>query len=255
MDVQLDSRLGEGYKINPQKIRVITESWASDNIFCPYCGSGVLHFKSNRPVADFYCKECAEEYELKSLSRVIGDKINDGAYETMMKRIKEANNPNFFFLHYDESKMKVKDLIVVPKYFFSPSIIEKRNPLKAGARRAGWVGCQILLGNIPSDGRIDVIKNEIPYPKRDVIEKLYRTKFVRDIDVESRGWVLDVMTCINRLEKSKFALSEIYGFESFLADKHPTNKNIRAKIRQQLQMLRDKGFISFEARGVYKKLM
>lgn len=254
MNVQLDSRLGSGYKSNSQKIRVITEAWAGDNVFCPYCGSGVAHFENNRPVADFYCHECAEEFELKSLSRAIGDKINDGAYEKMLKRVKEANNPNFLFLHYDDSKMKVKDLIIVPKYFFLPAIIEKRKPLGEGARRKGWIGCQILLGQIPKDGRIDVIKDEIPYPKRDVIEKLYRTKFVRDFDIESRGWVLDVMTCINRLEKSCFSLSELYGFEAFLADKHPTNKNIRAKIRQQLQVLRDKGFIAFVERGNYKKL-
>lgn len=254
MDIQLNSQLGNGYKSNSQKMRVITEAWAGDNVFCPYCGSCVSHFENNRPAADFYCNECAEEYELKSLGRAFGDKVNDGAYEKLVKRIKSASNPNFFFLHYDELSLKVKDLIIVPKYYFSPSIVEKRNPLRGSARRAGWVGCQILLGQIPSDGRIDVIKDEIPYPKRDVIEKLYRTKFIRDFDIESRGWVLDIMSCINRLEKSTFSLSEMYGFESFLADKYPANKNIRAKIRQQLQMLRDKGFISFEARGTYKKL-
>lgn len=254
MNLQLDSHLGAAYKSNSQKIRVITEAWAGDNVFCPYCGSGVAHFENNRPVADFYCHECSEEFELKSLSRTIGDKVNDGAYDKMLKRIKEANNPNFLFLHYDDLNMKVRDLIIVPKYFFSPSIIEKRKPLGADAKRKGWVGCQILFGQIPVDGRIDVIKNEIPYPKRDVIEKLYRTKFIRDFDVESRSWILDVMTCINRLKKTNFSLSEMYGFESFLAGKHPTNNNIKAKIRQQLQVLRDKGFITFVARGNYKRL-
>ena len=81
MDIQLDSQLGYGYKSRSQRIRVITEAWAGDNIFCPYCGSDVSHFENNRPVADFYCHECAEEYELKSLGKAIGDKVNDGAYE------------------------------------------------------------------------------------------------------------------------------------------------------------------------------
>ena len=67
MDVQLNSQLGNGYKSNSQKMRVITEAWAGDNVFCPYCGSRVSHFENNRPVADFYCSECLEEYELKSL--------------------------------------------------------------------------------------------------------------------------------------------------------------------------------------------
>jgi len=36
--------------------------------------------------------------------------------------------------------------------------------------------------------------------------------------------------------------------------KHIENKNIEAKIRQQLQFLRDKGFIEFLGRGKYRKV-
>lgn len=36
-------------------------------------------------------------------------------------------------------------------------------------------------------------------------------------------------------------------------EKHMNNYNIEAKIRQQLQILRDKGFIEFSGRGHYKK--
>ena len=35
--------------------------------------------------------------------------------------------------------------------------------------------------------------------------------------------------------------------------RHPENNNIEAKIRQQLQFLRDKGFIQFLSPGQYKK--
>ena len=42
---------------------------------------------------------------------------------------------------------------MVPKHFFVPDIIEKRKPLAETARRAGWIGCNIVLKNIPNEGR------------------------------------------------------------------------------------------------------
>jgi type II restriction enzyme len=46
----------------------------------------------------------------------------------------------------------------------------------------------------------------------------------------------------------------MYSFVEELRVKHPNNNNIEAKIRQQLQFLRDKGFIDFSSRGIYKKV-
>jgi type II restriction enzyme len=43
-------------------------------------------------------------------------------------------------------------------------------------------------------------------------------------------------------------------FEGELAAKHPENHNIRAKIRQQLQVFRDLGFIEFLGSGEYRSL-
>ncbi len=54
------------------------------------------------------------------------------------------------------------------------------------------------------------------------------------------------------MNKKDFLLSEIYQFENYLKLKHPNNNNIQAKIRQQLQILRDKDFLEFSSRGKYK---
>lgn len=83
---------------------------------------------------------------------MLGRKIADGAYETMIRRIHEADNPDFFFMSYDLDNARVCDFLIIPKHFFVDSIIEKRKPLAATARRAGWVGCNILLEEIPSYG-------------------------------------------------------------------------------------------------------
>ncbi|MGN1347846.1 MAG: hypothetical protein ACI4VI_02775 [Acutalibacteraceae bacterium] len=47
----------------------------------------------------------------------------------------------------------------------------------------------------------------------------------------------------------------MYSFESELKIKHPKNNNIKPKIRQQLQFLRDRGFIEFLGNGKYEKIL
>ena len=156
----MDGRKADNYSSNAQKIRVITEDWVNNNMFCPYCGNKyVSHFENNRPVADFFCPSCKEEYELKSKGASISNKINDGAYNTMIERITSINNPNFFFMHYNKISLQIENFVMVPKYFFSPDIIEKRKPLAETARRAGWTGCNILLNRIPNEGRIYIVQN------------------------------------------------------------------------------------------------
>jgi len=68
---------------------------------------------------------------------------------------------------------------------------------------------------------------------------------------ETRGWLADVLRCVERCF-TNFTLANIYAFESELAAKHPDNHNARAKIRQQLQLLRDLGFIEFLGSGEYR---
>jgi len=63
------------------------------------------------------------------------------------------------------------------------------------------------------------------------------------------------MNCVESLNKENFTLKEIYTFEKDLEILHPENKNIKAKIRQQLQFLRDKNYLEFlEKRGNYRIL-
>jgi len=68
------------------------------------------------------------------------------------------------------------------------------------------------------------------------------------------GWELDVFNCLKSIENDVFSLSDVYAFEDTLGELHPNNFNIKAKIRQQLQYLRNLGLIEFKERGVYRKL-
>ncbi len=253
MRLYFDTKLALGYKSPSQKIRVLTENWVGSQIFCPACGYDVRSYGHNRPVADFYCPYCSEEFELKSKKDTIGSKIINGAYKTMIERLLSRNNPNFFLLNYRSKGIEVVNFFVIPKYFFIPRIIEKRKPLSYTARRAGWIGCNIVLSDIPQSGKIFYIRNKKIEKKKDVLTNWKRTIFLKDQnDVELKGWLLDIMNCVDRLNKKEFFLSDMYNFEEELKIKYPDNKHIKDKIRQQLQFLRDKGYLEFLGRGRYR---
>ncbi|MEZ4900588.1 MAG: hypothetical protein R2822_01915 [Spirosomataceae bacterium] len=84
-------------------------------------------------------------------------------------------------------------------------------------------------------------------------ESFQKTLFIRKKSNDERGWILDIMNCIDLIPNEKFTLNDIYKFENTLKMKHPQNNFIKDKIRQQLQLLRDKGIIEFISRGCYKK--
>ncbi len=255
MNLNLDINLASDYHSGTQKARILTEHWAADNLYCPRCGNfHVKHLPNNSPVADFYCQRCKSEYELKSKVGSISKKITDGAYSTMIERITSYRNPDFLFMNYSKDKHFVRDLILIPKHFFVPDIIEKRKPLSDSAKRAGWVGCNILLSKIPNQGRIYLIKNGEEIDKLSVFQKVAQSNLLEFNDIHTRGWVFDILNCINHISTNVFSLADVYLFASYLAVKHPQNKNIKAKIRQQLQVLRDLNFIEFLGQGKYRKL-
>ncbi len=255
MNVSLNFNLAQNYTSQSQIIRVVSESWVRENSYCPSCGAEDLQkFDNNKPVADFYCPKCSEEFEVKSKKGNLSKKIVDGAYATMINRITSLNNPNFFFLSYNGTRRVVENFFIVPKHFFTPEIIEKRKPLALTARRSGWTGCNIDLVGVPDLGKIFLVKNsEILQPKN-VIEKWSKSLFLRKSNLQARGWTLDVLSCIDNISKNEFTLDDVYKFEQNLKTKHPDNKFVKDKIRQQLQVLRDKGIIDFKNRGVYRKV-
>ncbi len=253
MKLSFDAQITNNYTSQSQKIRVLSEKWVEDQIFCPSCGSERINsYENNRPVADFYCEKCKEDFELKSKKGKTGKKVSAGAYSKMIERINSPSKPNFFFMGYLASFL-VNDFFVVPKHFFISDIIEERKPLKETARRAGWVGSNILFSKIPKAGQIFYIENGKEVDKNEVLDKWQKTIFLKQIKkADAKGWILDIMNCIDSLNKRDFSLQDIYKFEPDLKAIHPKNKHIKDKIRQQLQFLRDKDYLVFTGKGTYK---
>lgn len=251
MNLQCRVDLAIGYKAAPQIARVLTEDWCSRELYCPACDSDCLSgSKPNSPAVDFECAKCEQPFQLKGMKNWNPKKVVDAGYDSMIRAIRADRTPNLLLLQYS-SAWFVQNLLLIPRMFFSESVIEKRKPLAQHARRAGWIGCNILLSEIPSDGKITLISGGVPVRKKQVRSEYSRVKDLSKVPPSLRGWTLDVLSIIRRLGKQGFSLSEVYEFESELKVLHPRNENIRPKIRQQLQVLRDLGLIRFAGEGHY----
>ncbi len=254
MDLTFNTALIQGYKSPAQIARRLTEDWLARNMYCPICGAeSIQPAEPNAPVKDYVCQNCRAQYELKSKKSTTArfkSSVVDGVYRTMIQRITALDNPSFFFLHYD--RYQVNNLIIVPRCFFIPDIIQKRKQLKETAARAGWEGCNILLAKVPDSAKIPIIRNGEVLDKDEVCRKYNKVYALQSRSIESRGWLFDVLQCTEKLS-STFTLEQMYSFVDQLKARHPRNNNVEAKIRQQLQMLRDKGLIEFLTPGVYRK--
>lgn len=224
--------------------------------FCPACAADRLPaLPNNSPVGDFRCADCGEEYELKAKRGKLGRSIPDGAWSAMTARLAAANNPSLFVMSYDHAAARVTDLIVVPRHFFTTDIIEAKRPTHPKGRSHPWIGCNILIGEVPAAGRIDLVRGGRPVPKDEVRAAWAATQFLRDEGARRRGWLLEVMKAVEAVGRPEFTLAEVYAQEGRLAALYPGNNNVRPKIRQQLQVLRNRGWLAFgERRGTYRRV-
>jgi len=251
--LNLPTQAAQGYKSPSQKVRVMTETWMKANMFCPACTSNHLDkTKTGTPVVDFVCSRCESQYQLKAMSRPLGRKIIDAAYDVMIRAIMKDYLPHFLFLSYIKTSSIVNDLLLIPNFCFSKSAIERRKPLKPTARRAGWIGCNIVLDCVPPEGRIQVIHSGNIISKSSVRRNFHNVQPLADFSVQKRGWTLDVLTALRSFKKPEFTIDDAYSFERILSRQHPDNRHIRPKIRQQLQILRDLGYLEFVRRGQYR---
>src|SRR6266576_2287995 len=118
------------------------------------------------------CAKCEQLFQLKSLRSWNPRKVVDAGYEAMLRAIRADRTPNLLLLQYSNT-WTVQNLLLVPRMFFTESVVEKRKPLGPSARRAGWVG-NILLGEIPPDGKIPMISAGVPVRKDCVREEFSR---------------------------------------------------------------------------------
>jgi type II restriction enzyme len=247
----MDTRRASGYKSASQITRKITEAWADENLFCIACEAPSLSSAAvNAEAIDFKCASCKAVYQLKALKSWSEKRVPDAGYDAMMRALKSDSIPNLLIMQYAPEWI-VHNLLLIRSFFFSPAAIQKRKPLSSTARRAGWVGCNILLSEIANDGKIRMVSQGTPLPP-DIVRTRYNlVRPLSQVATKTRGWALDILRIVREIGKAKFSLADVYAFEGTLSKIYPANKNIRPKIRQQLQVLRDLGYIRFDGSGQY----
>ncbi len=99
--------------------------------------------------------------------------------------------------------------------------------------------------------RISVVSEGSPHTPREVRRSFNRLRPLEKLQMEKRGWTLDVLQVIQSLGKMEFTLADVYEHTQDLAKLHPNNAHVRDKIRQQLQVLRDLNLIEFLSPGSY----
>ncbi len=243
----------QSYKSNAQKARAVTEPWAAENLFCPNCTSPRLEpTKANTPVIDFLCPRCDEGFQLKSGKSFFMTRIPDADYAKMVERIASDRAPSLFALQYNEVWWTVRNLILIPRFAYSVKDIIKRPATHPRGRSNPWVGCDISLRSIPPAARIPLIAEGIPFAPSMVRGRFGRLKPLENVRSQKRGWTLDVLLIVESLGKTEFELAEVYSHEAKLRARHLANRHVRPKIRQQLQVLRDLGFLRFLGHGRYR---
>jgi type II restriction enzyme len=255
VDLSLRPELIRGFSSYSQVGRVLTQDWVGRQLPCLSCSTlPLIPTPQNTKSRDFDCTHCGQPYELKSTSRKFGRHIPDGEYRTFCSTIEADRTPNLLLMEYDLTSFGVRSLTAIHRRLVSECAVIPRKPLSASARRAGWQGCSLDLASVPSAARIQVVAASTILPWNLVLEGWSRFDFMVRLRPESRGWLRDVLALIERLPPGPFGLGSVYQFESELQSLHPSNQNVRPKIRQQLQLLVAAGLIRREARGEYSNM-
>lgn len=255
MELNCDLTAAAGYTSPVQISRVLSERWFLRNGFCLACDSDELRqTAANTKACDFRCCFCDETYELKAFRHKPAKRLVDGAYSALVSRLQSDSVPTLILLERGE-KWDIQALTAIHPLFLTPEVVEERKPLAPTARRAGWIGCNIRLDLMGPDAQVEIVKRGIPSPRSSVRECFRKLNRLRDVPVNSRGWTTLTLSVVRKLARQQFSLTDIYAKENAFAASYPSNYNIRAKIRQQLQVLRDLGYLEFCGGGTYRLLL
>lgn len=242
------------YVSKSQRIRVSSESWIASHLVCPFCGSrdGVAVLENNYPACDFRCNSCSELFQLKAGCKKNVRKINDGSYSAMLEAFNSRQIPSVLIMTYSYDSWSVTDLKCLPGFLFPRSSIVARKPLSKDARRAGWQGCVYDFSKISSDFFINLVSDGKFVSTEAIAESCNRLMLLRSASRAS-VWISEILRLVSSMPEY-FGNDDIYAYADELRLLFPKNHNVEAKIRQQLQLLRDTGYVESLGLGRWRRL-
>lgn len=248
MKLYLSVELGKKYKNPSQIARVIIESWIKRELCCPNCSHfPLISYSNNYKSADFNCQMCREDFQVKATKKNIGKNLLGAEYKTTLKNIGRIN---LIIVKYNPNIWIVQDVVLIPKNFFTFECVAPRKILPKTAKRKNWQGCKIV---IPETGKIFWVKSGVIQSNR-IVYKQWKQKnlLLENRSSESRIWLIDTILYIEKLKRKIFELNDLYKFETEFKRLHQNNNHIKDKLRQQIQILRDRGYLEFLGEGKYR---
>jgi type II restriction enzyme len=205
----------------------MSEDWIARNGYCLNCDSDRLTpTTANTRTRDFFCERCRHGYELKSKLGIFSKTVLDGAYSAMIRTIRDGGTPTFLLLEYTTT-WSVLRLRAIHHSLITEQAIVARKPLSASARRAGWIGCNIVLPAIATQGQIPLVVDGSFCRKNSSREAFARIQTLSALSMQNRTWAAAILRLTDNFSGEHFSLREIYQFEPELQQLFPSNRNIR----------------------------
>jgi type II restriction enzyme len=146
----IDLSVSSGLTSGSQIARLVLETWAELNLFCLNCDCDALvRLAANTPVADFECGSCNTRYQVKGKDGRFGPTITGAAYAPLIEAVRSGRCPEYVLIEYDRRFSSVVFGLAVRGSSITEDRVVARAPLRAAARRAGWIGCNIRLEGLP----------------------------------------------------------------------------------------------------------
>lgn len=153
-----DPSVAQGLVSKSQIARVTVETWAEQNLYCLNCDADELGaLPAGTKVADLECYRCQRRYQVKGKDGRFGNLVTGAAYEPVLEALRSGAMPDYLLVEYDTRFNIVVFASALPGRHIGAECIVPRKALSASARRAGWRGCNINVGNL-SRYRISIVE-------------------------------------------------------------------------------------------------
>lgn len=77
------------------------------------------------------------------------------------------------------------------------------------------------MSNVPDLGKIFIVQNGVVKRKDEVLDRWSKTEFIKSTNnIEAKGWLLDMLLCVEKINKQDFSLDDVYAFAGYLKAKH-----------------------------------
>lgn len=146
--VRLDFGLAANFSSRSQIARVAVESWAARNVVCRRCESSLVLTPRNAKLLDAVCRAHHHEIQVKGVAGMATDRLTAAAFGPMSERLAMGHLPDYLIVSYDRTREIVTMAEFIDGATIDASRVVARTPLRATARRAGWIGSTIDLSGL-----------------------------------------------------------------------------------------------------------